>query len=188
MNKDPNIHEDFVAAEDISHHDQEMGDLLDDNLSYAFDIVSNASTVLGCPEDLIFPVKDLKSDDQIDRLANDSLESATKTISSLQFPDCSKYDEDEGEQKGLYQQFMMHVSLSDVEQPALYEFQDPIVTYMEKFCSEKISVVVIFKVTCLDCKSDFKDYVSHVTVWMSVTFHKVGIQLLSWLHWKFDFT
>jgi hypothetical protein len=170
----------------------------------------------------------LKSDDQIDKLESETVETAVDDEGSLQFQDlqelkvCSRYKESDGEeehkgsdqklslyfppsdleqsvfsietrdskreQKELDQQVMMHVFLSDVEQPALYEFQDPIATYMEMFCSGKISVVVIFKIKCLDCKYDFKDNVLHATVWMSVTFLKVGIQLLSWLHWKFSFT
>jgi len=130
----------------------------------------------------------------IDKSVNDSFESGTNTKGSPQCSVlqtkgvCNRHEEDEGEQKDLDQQFVMHVSLPDVEYPSLYGFQDPITTYMEMLCNEKISIVSIFKVGYLDCKYDFKDYVSHATVWMSVTLHKVGIQLLAWLHWKFNFT
>jgi hypothetical protein len=90
---------------------------------------------------------------------------------------------------------MMHVSLSVVEQQqVLYEFQDPVATYMEMFCSDEVSVISIFKAIFLDCKYDFKDYDSHATVRVFVTLHKVGrkvqvvSQLLTWLHWRFNFT
>ena len=46
LNKDPNTHEYFVAAEDISHHDQEMGGFHDDGHSIdALNSIPNASTI-----------------------------------------------------------------------------------------------------------------------------------------------
>jgi hypothetical protein len=60
LNKDPNIHEDFAAAEDISYHDQGIADPHYDNHGDAFDIVLNASIKDGCHEDQIFPLKTLK--------------------------------------------------------------------------------------------------------------------------------
>jgi hypothetical protein len=85
------------------------------------------------------------------------------------------------EKKKLDQQFMMHVSLSDVEHQYWYEFSDPIATHMEMFCSKKIPVVAIVEVIFFDCMFDFKDNVSDPTVWLSITLHKVASQLLSWL-------
>jgi hypothetical protein len=90
---------------------------------------------------------------------------------------------------------MMHVSLSFVEkQHVLYEFEDPVFTYMEMFLRSEVSVVAIFKVIFLDCKYDFKDYDLHATIHVFMTLHKVGrkvqivSQLLTWLHWRFSFT
>jgi hypothetical protein len=100
-----------------------------------------------------------------------------------------------GEHKGLDEKLIMHVSLSVVEkQQVLYEFQDPVATYMEMFCSNEVSVVAIFKARFLDCKYDFKDYDLHATIRVFVTLHKVGrkvqvvSQLLTWMHWRFSFT
>ena len=90
---------------------------------------------------------------------------------------------------------MMHVSLSFVEkQQVLEKYQNTIVTYMDMFCSDEVSFISIFKAIFLDCKYDFKDYDSHATVRVFVTLHKVGrkvqvvSQLLTWLHWRFNFT
>jgi hypothetical protein len=219
--------EEYVTIGDIYHCNQDIGDLREDNHNIDdFDIVSNASTDLGCYEDEIVSFENPKDDCQIDTLAGDSFRSAADSKGSPQFSDLqikadlSRYEEEgdelkgsdqqsflydsltedeqyvfsvetsdgKREQKKLDQQFMMHVSLSDVEHPAWYEFSDPIATHMEMFCSEKIPVVAIFEVRFFDCMFDFKDYVSDPTVWLSVTLHKVGSQLLSWLHWRFSFT
>jgi hypothetical protein len=49
---------------------------MDNHSIDAFDIVSNASTNLGCHEDEIVPFENPKSDYQIDTLAGDSVESS----------------------------------------------------------------------------------------------------------------
>jgi len=52
LNKDLNIHKDFVVIEDTSFYGQEIGDLHNDKLSTnSFDIVSNAFIVLSFHED-----------------------------------------------------------------------------------------------------------------------------------------
>lgn len=61
--KDPNICEEFATTEDTLHYDQEINNPHYDNLSDAFDIASNTSTIFGCHEDHIFPVEDLKGDE-----------------------------------------------------------------------------------------------------------------------------
>ena len=89
----------------------------------------------------------------------------------------------------------MHVSLSVVEQQqVLYEFQDPVATYMEMFCSDEVSAIAIFRAIFLDCKYDFQVYDLHVVVYVFMTLPKVGrkvqvfSQILAWLHWKNDLT
>lgn len=81
--KDPNIREDFVAAEDNLHYDQEINDPHYDNLSDTFDIVSNTSTILSCHEDWIIPFEDLKGDEQIDKSESEIIESAVDDEGSL---------------------------------------------------------------------------------------------------------
>jgi hypothetical protein len=53
----------------------------------AFDIVPNASTVLGCHEDQIVPFENLKNDEQIFISACDRFESAIDTKGNPQFSD-----------------------------------------------------------------------------------------------------
>jgi hypothetical protein len=72
LNKDPNIHEDFVAAEDISHHDQGIVDPHYDNHGDPFDIVLNASMLDGCHEDQTISFENIKDDEQIDTSAEES--------------------------------------------------------------------------------------------------------------------
>jgi len=51
LSKELDSHEEYVAVEDTSHYDQEIGDMQSDNHSVdAFDIISNVSTILGCHE------------------------------------------------------------------------------------------------------------------------------------------
>lgn len=69
-----------------------------------------------------------------------------------------------GEHKTLDQKLMMPFSLSLVEQLALCEFQDPVTTYMDMFCSDEISAVAIIKVIFLDCKYDFQVYDLHTAI------------------------
>jgi hypothetical protein len=75
LNKDPNIHEDFAAAEDISHHDQGIVDPHYDNHGDAFDIVLNASMLDGCHEDQTISFENFKDDEQIDTSAEESYRS-----------------------------------------------------------------------------------------------------------------
>ena len=51
LTKDSNNHEEYVAVENNIHHDQEINNPHSDNLGDAFDIISNASIVLGCHKD-----------------------------------------------------------------------------------------------------------------------------------------
>jgi hypothetical protein len=88
LNKELNIYEEFVAVEDTSFYDQEIGDLQNDKLSVdAFDIVPNAFTVLGCHEDQIIHFGNSKDNQQIDISADDSFKSAANTKDSLQLSD-----------------------------------------------------------------------------------------------------
>jgi hypothetical protein len=87
LNKDLNNYEKVVAAEDISHHDQEIGHPHHDNHSDAFVIVSNASPDLCCHEEEIVPIENLKGEEQILISASDSFRSAEDEEDSLPFPD-----------------------------------------------------------------------------------------------------
>ena len=61
LNKELNIHDEYDAAGDTSYCDQDINEFQDDNhIIYAFDIVSNASTDLGCHEDEMVPFGNLK--------------------------------------------------------------------------------------------------------------------------------
>jgi len=67
----------YATAEYISHHDQEMSDLQDDNLNIdAFYIVPNASILLGYQENPIIPFENLKSEEKIDKITSDNFRSA----------------------------------------------------------------------------------------------------------------
>jgi hypothetical protein len=57
--------EEYVAIGDIHHCNSDVGNLREDNHSIdAFDIVSNASTYLGCHKDDVVPFENPKRDDQ----------------------------------------------------------------------------------------------------------------------------
>jgi hypothetical protein len=63
LNKELNIHEDFVPVEDRSRYDRDTDDLRDVNHNLdAFNIVLNTSIVLDCHEDQIVPFENLKDD------------------------------------------------------------------------------------------------------------------------------
>ena len=85
--KDLDNHEEHVEAEDISHHDKEINDSHYDNLSYAFDIISNTSTVVSCHEDQIFISENFEDDEQTNKTTADSFRSAEVDEGSLQSPD-----------------------------------------------------------------------------------------------------
>jgi hypothetical protein len=122
LNKDSDNYEDFAATEDISHHDQEIGDPHYDNHSDAFVIVSNAFTDLGCHEDEIVPFENPKDDYQIDTLVGDSFRSATDSKGNPQFfdlqtkVDFSIYEEEGEKQKVSDQQLSLYFHLTEVEQ------------------------------------------------------------------------
>jgi hypothetical protein len=114
--------EECVATGDIYHCDQNIGDLRMDNHSIdAFDIVSNASTYLGCHEDEIVPFENPKSDYQIDTLAGDSVESTVDVEGSSQFfglqmkADCNRYLQEGDELKISDQQCFLYNSLTEDE-------------------------------------------------------------------------
>jgi hypothetical protein len=122
LNKELNIHEEFVAVEDTSFYDQEIGDLQNDKLSVdAFDIVPNASTILSCHEDQIIHFRNSKDNQQIDISTDDSFKSAANTKDSPQLSDlqtkgdCSRYEEEDDELKSPDQQFIIYVSPTEVE-------------------------------------------------------------------------
>jgi hypothetical protein len=190
LHKDSASHENqicdeaFIVEESIYHEDQEvLNDIhYDSNNIETSGIISDVSVVLNVYEDqhVSFEYSDVK--EQVYTSAEESYGSELHAYGK-------------GEQKGLDEKLMMHVSLSVVEQQqVLYKFQDPVATYMEMFCSDEVSVVAIFKARFLDCKYDFQVYDLHVAVCVFMTLHKVGrkvqvvSQILAWLHWKHDLT
>jgi hypothetical protein len=122
LNKELDTHEEYVAIEDTLHYDREISNPHYDNLSDAFDIVPNASTVLGCHEDQIFPSENFEDVEQIDISVGDSSRSAANTkgnpqLSVLQTKgNCSRHEEKDDEKKGLDQQSILYVSPTEVEQ------------------------------------------------------------------------
>jgi hypothetical protein len=81
------LQEEYAAEENTLHHDQEINDSHYDNLSDAFDIISNASTVVSCHDDQIFISENFEDVEQTDRFASDSFRSAEVEEDSLPFPD-----------------------------------------------------------------------------------------------------
>jgi len=81
------FHEEYAAEENTLHHDQETNNPHYDNLSDAFDIVSNASTIVHSHKDQIFLSDNLEDIEQIDGFASDSFRSAKDDEGSLQFSD-----------------------------------------------------------------------------------------------------
>ena len=107
LNKELNIYKEFSTLEDTSFYDQEIGDLQNDKLSVdAFEIVPNASTILGCHEDQIFPSENFEDVEQIDISVGDSFGSTTNTKGSPQLSVLQKkghynrHEEKDDEEKG----------------------------------------------------------------------------------------
>ena len=81
------LQEEYVAEEDTLHHDQKLNDSHYDNLSDAFDTISNTSTIVSCHEDQVFISENLEDVEQTDRFTSDSFRSAVVKKDSLQCPD-----------------------------------------------------------------------------------------------------
>jgi hypothetical protein len=112
LNKDLNNYEKIVAAEDISHHDQEIGHPHHDNHSDAFVIASNASPGLCFHEEEIVPIENLKGEEQILILANDSFRSAEDEEDNLPFPDLEglsniQLENEDHDQECVYAAYVM---------------------------------------------------------------------------------
>jgi hypothetical protein len=122
LNKELDTHEEYVSVEDTLHYDREISNPHYDNLSDSFDIVPNASTILGFHEDQIFPSEKFEDVEQIDISVGDSFGSAANTKGSPQLSvlqtkeNCSRHEEKDDEKKGPDQQFILYVSLTEVEQ------------------------------------------------------------------------
>jgi hypothetical protein len=99
LNKELDIHEEYDAIENTLQYDREIGDPHYDNCGEAFDIIPNASIVLGCHEDQIVPSINLKNDEQIFTSACDRFESAADLKGNPQHPnlqtkeDCRNHEE-----------------------------------------------------------------------------------------------
>jgi hypothetical protein len=77
--------EKYVVEENALHHDQEINDSHYDNLSDAFDIISNTSTVVSCHEDQIFLFENSEYVEQADVSVEDSLKPAIDSKDNFQF-------------------------------------------------------------------------------------------------------
>jgi hypothetical protein len=121
LNKDSNIHEEYVVIEDISHYDREIDDPHYDNHSIdAFDIVPNASIILGCHEDQIVPFENLKDDEQIDISACEQyFESAADTKGS------NHEEKEQGDIfPNLFQDFIVDTSIQEASSLSLGSYLD----------------------------------------------------------------
>jgi hypothetical protein len=87
LTKELNAQEKYVAVEDTLHYDQEISDSPHDNLSNAFDNLSNSSTVVRCHNDHIFLSENLEDIEKINKTTSDSFISAEDEEDNLQFPD-----------------------------------------------------------------------------------------------------
>jgi len=123
LTKDLDSHEEYTGPGDTSHCDRDIDDLHDGVHSIdVFDTVPNEFTILNHHEDQIVPFENLKNDKHIFILACDRVESVANTENNLQLLDlqtkgnCSIHDKEDDEHKGLDQQYIMQVSLIEVEQ------------------------------------------------------------------------
>jgi hypothetical protein len=116
------LREEYTAEENTLHHDHEINNPHYDNLSDAFSIISNASTVVSCHEDQIFLSENFEDVEQIDRSTSNSFRSAEDDEGSVQLShlqtheNCSKYEEKSEELKDSDQQFILYIPSSDLEQ------------------------------------------------------------------------
>jgi hypothetical protein len=179
-----------------------------------FDIVPNASIVLGCQEDQIVPFEDLKDDEQIDRSAGESIESAANIKDSPQLPDlqtkedCSIYEEEDGVLKSSDQQSILYDSLTKVEQSIfniegnqhhfnfqlkqyheevfLCVFHDPFVDFLESMSNLNIKTFLSDE----DCFCHQLYFcMLHSLLFLGSKSRTSSVnQFLTWLHWKHDFT
>ena len=107
LTKELDTHE--VVVEDILHYDQEINDSHHDNFSDAFDIVLNASIVLGCHEYHIVSSEKIGNDEQINKTTNDSFRSVEVDEDSLQFPDLQGLSDLQQEHKNYDQECVVVV-------------------------------------------------------------------------------
>ena len=77
--------EEYVVEENVLHHDQEINDSHYDNYSDAFDIISNASTVVTCHEDQIFISENFEDVERTNKTTSDSFRFAEDEEDSLPF-------------------------------------------------------------------------------------------------------
>jgi hypothetical protein len=108
LNKEFNTQEEYVVVENNLHHDQEINNPHYDNLGDAFDIISNASIVLGCHKDQVFLSENFEDVKEIDRFIGDSFESVTNIKDYFQIKiDCSRHLQ-EGKHKGSDQELTLY--------------------------------------------------------------------------------
>jgi hypothetical protein len=81
------LQEEYAAEENTLHHDHEVIDSPQENLSDAFDIISNALADVCCLEDEIVPSEKFEDVEQNDIPASDIFRSVEFKEDSLQFPD-----------------------------------------------------------------------------------------------------
>jgi hypothetical protein len=131
LTKDSDNHEEYVVIGDTSHCDRDIDDL--HNVSHsidAFDIVPNASIVLGCQEDQIVPFEDLKDDEQIDRSTGESIGSAVDVEGSPHLPDlqikgsCLNHKEQGDIFPDLFQDFIVDPAIQEASSLSLGSYLD----------------------------------------------------------------
>jgi hypothetical protein len=218
LNKKSDSYVKYATAGDASHHDQDIDDLQDDG--HSIDVLNstpNTSTILDCYQDHIASFENLKSEEQIDKTTSDSFRYAEDHEGSLQFQDlqrleiCSRHEE---EQKELDQQYIMHVSLIEVEQFTVdmeiggSHRQQHVNLQLEQLLKE------VFLDVFNDPIADYLDFMSSINpriflpeedcfyhlfkplfcmIWLPLLFGSRSSmmlvnQFLTWLHWKHEFT
>jgi hypothetical protein len=121
LTKDSDVHEKYVAIENTLQY-PEIVDPHYDSHEDALNIVSDSSIKDDCHDDQIIPSENFQDVEQIDKSTSNSFRSAVNDEGSLQFQDlqrleiCSRHEEGEEEHKELDQQYIMHVSVIEVEQ------------------------------------------------------------------------
>jgi hypothetical protein len=203
------LREEYTAEENTLHHDQEINNPHYDNLSDAFDIISNASTIVSCHEDQIFLSENFEDVEQIDRFVRDSFRSVTDTKGYFQIKtDCNRHLQ-EGQHKGSDQKLILHFppteikhSTFSIEEEQLqhsqleqqlkevlfYDFEDPIADFLDSISSMDVKIFV-----------SVGDYLYHplkplfCMIWLSLLFGSRSSmmpvnQFLTWLYWKYAFT
>ena len=170
LNKELNIHDEYAVVGDTSYCDQDINEFQDDNhIIDAFDIVSNASTDLGCHEDEMVPFGNLKDKEQKGSYQQLSLHFLLTEVEQSTF--------NININEGKYHQ---HKKVFPIV------FYDPVADYLELISNIDIKIFLSddswfrhpLKLHC--CMLGFHLF------FRSRSRISSAEKLLTWLHWKHD--